>query len=379
MPEQDSRPGVRAPESDAEHGSPISVGPEEPPQDGAGAASPRSGDETLRAVADAIPFPFSYVGRDGRYRFHNVAYGDWLGAPAEQLVGHRVEEVVGEEAYGLLRAPLQEALAGHAVSLEQEITFRGAGPRYVAVTFTPDRNRGGDVRGAYSLIQDRTQARRRELDLREAIAREALAEQSQRRTLAKELDDEFGQMLSLVSMKLEAVRDAGSRERSRLLAEVSRLVRATRGRVASLSYHVSPSILYDVGFVAAAEWLAEELEREDGLRVRVHSSGELEALDDAGRIILFRALHGLLSGLQGESPRTAHVRIERKEGRATLEVSELTLPTRDDEDTVMLGATRTLVEQLGGDVVFEGAGRSTRSIRIELPMRSSPLPGTRTQ
>ena len=79
------------------------------------------------------------------------------------------------------------------------------------------------------------------------------------------------------------------------LRELTEIVTRARERTESLTFQLSPPILHDVGLGAAAEWLAEEMGRSYGLRVRVEREAELP-LDERIRVTLFRALrrfHGV--------------------------------------------------------------------------------------
>ncbi len=53
--------------------------------------------DELQVVTDALPVLISFIDRDHVYRFVNRHYETWFGRPASEILGHRVEEVVGAE------------------------------------------------------------------------------------------------------------------------------------------------------------------------------------------------------------------------------------------------------------------------------------------
>ena len=63
------------------------------------------------AMADAVPILISYVDREQRYRFVNRAYERWFGVDRSQIEGKTLAEVLGPEAYDLVRDHAARALA----------------------------------------------------------------------------------------------------------------------------------------------------------------------------------------------------------------------------------------------------------------------------
>jgi two-component system, chemotaxis family, CheB/CheR fusion protein len=124
----------------------------------------------LRRVTDAIPVLISQVDRAETYHFNNAAYEQWFGLKREELRGRPVREVLGEEAYALVRPHLQQALAGDPVDFEAELPYRLGGSRFVQVNYVPDRDESGQVQGLFALIHDLSERRRAEQALREREA-----------------------------------------------------------------------------------------------------------------------------------------------------------------------------------------------------------------
>jgi len=133
----------------------------------------------LRLITDTAPVLISYIDRDLRYREVNRRYETWFGAPAESLRGRSVEEVLGAAVWPKVRAYLERALAGVETSFNMEAPFPAVGTRWMSVTYTPDRDDAGSVRGIVALLQDVTGQKRIEDALRESEKRyRSLFEQS---------------------------------------------------------------------------------------------------------------------------------------------------------------------------------------------------------
>ena len=117
----------------------------------------------LRLVTDAMPALISYVDSDLRYRFNNQAYEEWFGNKAD---GKKINEVLGTDAYRKIARYVDEALRGRLVTYQTEIPYLGKGTRFVEATYVPDRRENGQVKGFFALVQDITERRQAEGDLR---------------------------------------------------------------------------------------------------------------------------------------------------------------------------------------------------------------------
>jgi len=124
-------------------------------------------ERTLRRVTDAMPALISYIDATGTYRFVNAAYQRWFGHDANDVVGRKVLDIDGAEAFEVIRPRLDQALAGDVVEYDAWLDYAHAGKRYVHAEYTPDRRRNGEIAGVYGLVSDITERRRSE----EAIAR----------------------------------------------------------------------------------------------------------------------------------------------------------------------------------------------------------------
>lgn len=137
--------------------------------------------------------------------------------------------------------------------------------------------------------------RERTAQLRTLTVELTLTEERERRTLARDLHDDLGQVLAIVKIKLSSL--GCSERRGSLkptLNEIEELVDQANRSVRSLMLQLSPPVLQTLGLVPALEWLAEEIERLYGLAVRIDHSGELPAIDEPVRTTLFRAIRELL-------------------------------------------------------------------------------------
>ena len=94
-------------------------------------------------------------------------------------------------------------------------------------------------------------------------------EDKERRQLATDLHDQVGQSLSVVKMYVDGLiastSDDDSRERLQLIASI---VEQTVQDVRTLTFELSPPILYELGLKAALEWLAEDFQKKYSLKIK---------------------------------------------------------------------------------------------------------------
>ena len=130
--------------------------------------------------------------------------------------------------------------------------------------------------------------------LRSMALQLSLAEEQERRRLATELHDQVGQILALAQIKLGAFRGAAPVGPSGAMEEIRQLIDQTIRYTRSLTFELSPPILYDLGFEAAVEWLAELIQERSGVRLQVNADRNPKPLNDDSRILLFHLVRELL-------------------------------------------------------------------------------------
>ena len=133
----------------------------------------------LRLVADHAPALLAHCDREGRYKFVNKAYAARFGLRPQDVIGKRIAEVVGEEAYATFREYVEAALAGRSVEFEVEIPYERIGRHFMRCTYAPELDEHGQVQGLVAVIGDVTDKKRAEEALREGEERfRALMEQA---------------------------------------------------------------------------------------------------------------------------------------------------------------------------------------------------------
>jgi PAS domain S-box-containing protein len=125
----------------------------------------------LRLITDTVPVLISFVDAEQHYRFVNQRYEEWFNLPASEVCGQHICKVLGETVYQNVRPYVEQALAGHQVTFESHILYKGADPRLVSVTYIPQFDEQEKIIGFVALVNDVTENRQVEETLRQSEER----------------------------------------------------------------------------------------------------------------------------------------------------------------------------------------------------------------
>src|ERR687892_855604 len=121
-------------------------------------------EEQLRLITDALPALISYVDADKRYQFSNKAYTEWFG---NHVQGRHLEDVLGTAAYKTISEYVERVLNGETVIYETQMPYKDGGSRFINATYVPDKGTNGQVKGFFALVQDITESKQAEEELRQ--------------------------------------------------------------------------------------------------------------------------------------------------------------------------------------------------------------------
>jgi len=107
-------------------------------------------------VLEMVPFPIAYVDNNNRYQFVNTAFLDWYDVAKEEVMGKKMEEFLSPAVYELVKDKIDVALSGKATKHELELPYK-KGRRYLEVSYTPEIDTSGEVRGFLVFTVDVTE------------------------------------------------------------------------------------------------------------------------------------------------------------------------------------------------------------------------------
>ena len=128
----------------------------------------RASDERLRTIADNVPVCIGYVDVQERLQFANRAFLQVAGFSADYS-GMLLRDFLGESAYAASADAAQRALHGERVTYLRDVVI-DAQRRQQQVTYLPDLDESGLVKGFYGLTYDVTEFTQLNAELRQAQA-----------------------------------------------------------------------------------------------------------------------------------------------------------------------------------------------------------------
>jgi two-component system NarL family sensor kinase len=151
-------------------------------------------------------------------------------------------------------------------------------------------------------------------ELRSLTTELALSEERERRKIAQAIHDKIGQVLAIVNIKIEALLAATPDvELARTLSNIQELIAEVIEDSRTLTFDLSPPILYELGFKAALEWFVERVEEQFGFVVHLNCQLRELPLSLEWRVMLFLAARELLVNVAKHAKaQSAQISVEKK-------------------------------------------------------------------
>jgi signal transduction histidine kinase len=211
-------------------------------------------------------------------------------------------------------------------------------------------------------------------ELQQLSARLVEAQESERRSISRELHDEVGQALTGVLVEMAnlttLIRGRDHDALARKAGDIKKLVENSIATVRNMALLLRPSMLDDLGLAPALAWQAREVSKRSGVWVEIDADRVSEELPEEHKTCIYRvtqeALHNIV---QHAGARSVKVTVEQEDGRVRLAI-------RDDgrgfnpqrEKGMGLLGIQERVARLGGQFKIDSRPGSGAELRVELPL-----------
>jgi len=223
--------------------------------------------------------------------------------------------------------------------------------------------------------------RRSQSELRILTGRLLQARENEARRIARELHDDLGQGLVLLTVELDLLRqkppDAAAQLGGRLQA-LSARVKQLSSSVHDLSHRLHPSKLEQLGLVAAIDSLGRELAATHGLKIEFRHDQMPAAISPDTAVCLYRvAQEGLSNAIKHGGARQAEVELRGTADAISLRIVDhgRGFDPRQVQGKSGLGlvSMRERVLHLGGEIAIESQPSSGTRLHVRVPLRE-PTP-----
>ncbi|HEX6983547.1 MAG TPA: PAS domain-containing protein [Balneolaceae bacterium] len=236
--------------------------------------------------------------------------------------------------------------------------------------------------------QDITEQKKREKELhdysqrlRNLSGRIEDAREEERISVAKQIHDELGQMLSVLKMDISLLFGSMSgKVKSEFEEVVDKETREVIGRmdkilqsVQRITTELRPEVLDDLGLKEAIDWQAKQFGERAGIDVEVNSfEGETDFLNDGQSSTIFRIFQETLTNIMRHAEATSvNVNLRKDKDNFYLTVNDngVGISQKQLKNSSSLGiiGMRERSQLLGGDVEIEGNKETGTTVTIRIP------------
>jgi PAS domain S-box-containing protein len=256
---------------------------------------------------------------------------DMLGYSRAQLMGNRLWDIVPFKNVDASKAEFRELQRESYVRYE-DVPLETRDGRAINVEFVSNIYQVNGDRVVQCNIRDITKRRQAEEKLKEysrklqVLSRRLVeAQETERRTIARELHDEIGQALTVMQLNLQAMLQApGAEALSPRLRENLLVVDHVLEQVRDISFNLRPLILDDLGLEPALRWFTKRQAALVGLAVRFHADPLAHRLTPVIETECFRVAQEALTNV------VRHARAKKVAVELRQSAGKLQLHVRDD-------------------------------------------------
>jgi len=126
----------------------------------------------------------------------------------------------------------------------------------------------------------------------------SITEERERRKIAEFLHDGISQILSLANIKLSTIPTSDQNLKTiKKITESIELINTAISQTRSLTYDLSPPILFELGLIPAIIWKLEQIENKHGISTILKGKVDKIELNSDIRIMIFRIISELLANV----------------------------------------------------------------------------------
>lgn len=320
-------------------------------------------DLNMADILDALPFYVILVDEEHHILQANKAVQTHIGVAPEDIVGKYCPKVIHNLDGPFEGCPLEEA-AEKNEAIEHEVLDTNSG-RWLMSSIFPTRGLTRDgKRIFFHMVTDITDKKQAEEQLR--VSHEQLRSLSahletireeERKRIAHDLHDETSQLLASLTAHLEAalgtLPTSASKSRA-MIKKAETLTIRILDQLHKLIYELRPSLLDDLGLVAAIGSLIESHLEAAGVKVNFKTTGEERRLPTPVETTLFRVTQEAFNNIA----RHAHAR--NVNVRAHFKRSAIKISIKDN------GKGFDVDETIRSKSGLRGFGLLTMKERVEL-------------
>jgi PAS domain S-box-containing protein len=337
-------------------------------------------------ILDALPFYVLLVDADHNILEANSAVHTQLGVEREDIIGKYCPQVIHGLKGPFPGCPLEEAAQKNR-AVEREL-FDSRSGRWVRSAVYPTKALTQGGKGIFlHMVTDVTERKQAEErlrtsheQLRSLSAHLESVREEEKRKIARDLHDETSQVLSSLTAHLEAAigtLPAGSDKTRTILRKAQMLSITILDELHNLIYELRPSLLDELGLVAAIGALIDSHLKVAGVKVSFKTTGRVRRLPTSLEIALFRVIQEAFNNIVKHAQASnAVVIVHFKKDSITVRIQDdgigfgvqEAMGSKDKPCGLGLIGMRERIELVNGSLVVKSSPGHGTEVNIEVPL-----------
>jgi two-component system sensor histidine kinase DegS len=267
-----------------------------------------------------------------------------------------------------------------AYEAEDWFPTMGRGGRWLHFTASPLKNDRGEIIGAIETLEDVTERKKADENLRRYLHEISRAQEDERKRIARELHDDTAQDLVILLRKVDELMSGAGKlsppDKKRLEGLRQQTAKVMDG-VHRFSQDLRPSVLDDLGLLPALEWLASDLTEHFGITVEMKVTGSARRLPVEVDLVVFRVAQEALRNVWKHSGASkARVTLEFGHNKGVLTIKDegkgFELPEEIDDLTLAgklgLAGMQERAQLIGGSLKLQSTPGKGTTVTMEFPL-----------
>ena len=342
----------------------------------------RLSEEKYRTVIDLTTQGFYLVDSNQRISEVNNAFCDLIDFNREEIIGRRLTEFVTDKSRNLMNLEIEKnPIASHR-RFDVVLEKKDGEEIYTILNSAIIYSKSGQENGGFGFFDNITKRKSAEEALRKLSSRLQTLQEEERTNIAREIHDELGQNLTGMKMDLawlkSKVPDNHNLPVYNKFDSLEKLVNQTINDVRRISSELRPSILDDLGLIAAIEWHIKEYVQRTEIHCKLHLPDDDSWIDTKRSTALFRMLQESLTNVARHSEATeVSIKLTKETNKLILDISDNGLGI--DEEIIFnhkslgLLGMRERANIWGGTVTISGKMDIGTFIHVEIPYNEKEL------
>jgi PAS domain S-box-containing protein len=299
----------------------------------------------------------------------NQAASRIFGIDEAETIGQPITRLLPTELLSVGNTVLRTLLAGERTVHVEAARVTASGEKvHLASTISVLRDETGYVVGAVRIVRDITERKRAEEALARAKRKLVHVQEEERARIARELHDDIGQRLALLTIKLTGVSDELQTQASEIATDLQ-----------SLSHELHPSKIEVLGVVAGMRLFCREFANQHRIDIDFRAAEISRQLPSNISLSLFRVLQEALhNSAKHSGVQQCHVRLWDADGWIHLLVADpgagFDMASARESRGIGLLTMQERISLVDGDLKIESKPGGGTTVHARVPFSESAAP-----